>query len=90
MSDDQKLTSFNKQEEEANLGHVNLAQEVGDDSSFAESDGKESPVPVLKQKEIEGDILENENEQDSEEWWNYVQALVQDEENDNNGNLPCR
>ena len=90
MSEDQKLTAFNKQQEEANLGHVNLAQEIGDDTSVAEPDGKESPVPVLKQKKIEGDILENEDDQNSEEWWNYVQALVQNEENDKNGNLPSR
>jgi hypothetical protein len=89
MSEDGKLTWFKKQEDEANLGHVNLAQETGDDNSVAEHDGKELPVPVLKQEEIEGEILEND-EQNSEEWWNYVQALVKNEENDNNGNLPTR
>ena len=90
MSKDHKLTSFNKQEDEANLGHVNLAQEIRDDDSIAEHHGKESPVPVLEQEEIEGDILENEDENNSEEWWKYVQALVKTEEDDNNGNLPDR
>ena len=90
MSEDQKLTSCNIQEDEANLGHENLAQEIGDVNSVAEHNGKESPVPELKQEEIEGDILENEDEQNSEKWWNYVQTLVKNEENDNYGNLPAR
>lgn len=71
------------------MGHENLAQEIGDVNSVAEHNGKESPVPELKQEEIEGDILENEDEQTSEKWWNYVQALVKNEENDNYGNLPA-
>ena len=62
-----KQSSFDEHEEEVNLGHVNLAQEIGHDNSTAEHKGKES---VLKQREIKGDILENEEEQNSEDWWN--------------------
>ena len=89
MSEDPTLSSSTKDDGEANLGHVNLAvQEIGDDSGL-EHDGTKQ-LPELKQEEIEGEILENDEEQNSEEWWNYVQALVKNEENENNGNIPTR
>ncbi|KAJ7390655.1 Multidrug resistance-associated protein 1 [Desmophyllum pertusum] len=87
MSEDRAVSSSTKDDDEANLGHVNLAvQEIGDDSGL-EHDGTKQ-LPELKQEEIEGEILENDEEQNSEEWWNYVQALVKNEENENNGNIP--
>lgn len=87
MSEEQKLSFLNKHGDEPNLGHVNLAQETEDNNSDLEHAGKE--LSALKQEEIDGEISENDEKQTSEEWWKFVQALVQNDENDN-GNIPAR
>lgn len=82
-----KETSFDEHEEEANLGHANLAQEIGDDNSTAEHKGKES---VLKRSEIKGDILVWRRTKFGRLVELSVQALVKSEESDSNWNLPAR
>ena len=87
MSEDLNLTSV-QDKDETTLGHVNLGQEIEDNTSGVGQSGKE--LPELRQEEIEGEILENDEIQNSEEWWKYVQALVTKEENGSNGHISSR
>ena len=87
MSEDLNLTSV-QDKDETTLGHLNLGQEIEDNTSGVTQNEKE--LPELRQEEIEGEILENDEIQNSEEWWKYVQALVTKEENDSNGHIASR